>query len=197
MSHLTQRSKSDYVWYVGYGSNILEERFTCYIEGGQFRLGGKPLTGCRDKSPPVGAEKILVPHEMYFAGNSRWWKGGGTALLDSTPTDRESEFARGRIWKITTEQFQEVWAQEGKGTHDFKISLGLHADGCEIVAFTSTRKLSSSRPSADYIQTVALGLRETFAMNSEQVIDYLCGLEGIVDLMPKGELEAIVRSLGM
>jgi hypothetical protein len=191
---MVQRPAPEYVWYVGYGSNLLEERFTCYIKGGQFELGGRPLKGCRDRSPPLGTDKILVPHELYFSGKSRWWQGGGTALLDSTPTHRESEFARGRIWKITREQYQEIRSQEGTGWHDFELSLGRHKDGCEIVTFTSTRKLSSSRPSANYIKTIALGLRETFAMNSEQVVDYLCRLEGIVDLVPKGELEATVTS---
>jgi len=197
MSHLSRRSLSDYVWYVGYGSNMLQERFTCYIKGGQFGLGGKPLKGCKDKSLPVGSDKILIPYEMYFSGKSRWWKGGGTALLDATPTHQESEFARGRIWKITTEQFQEVWAQEGRGTFDFELSLGVHSDGCEIVTFTSDRKLGSSRPSADYIHAIALGLKETFEMNSEQIVDYLCRLEGVVDLMSREELEAIVRSFGI
>lgn len=171
------------------------------MKGGQFGLGGKPLNGCKDKSLPVDTDKMLVPYEMYFANNGiwgrhRWWKGGGIALLDSTPTHRESEFARGRMWKITREQYEEIWAQEGKGTHDFELSIGHHHDGCEIVTFTNTRKLGSKRPSVDYLQTIALGLRETFGMDSGQIIDYLCRLEGIVDLMPKEELEAIIGSFG-
>ena len=187
----------DYLWYASYGSNMLEERFACYIKGGQFRLGGKPLNGCRDKSLPVGTDKILIPHELYFSEKSRWWQGGGTALLDSMPTHRESEFARGRIWKITREQYQEIWAEEGKGVHNFEIGLGHHADGCEILTFTSTQKLSSSRPSTNYIQTIALGLRETFDMNSQQIIDYLSRLEGIIDRMQEAELETIIRPLGL
>jgi hypothetical protein len=197
MPDMAKRPESEYVWYVGYGSNLLKERFICYIMGGRFRLGGKPLEGCRDKSPPIGADTILVPHEMYFTGKSHWWKGGGTALLDSTPTHQESEFARGRIWKITREQYQEIWAQEGRGMHDFELHLGHHKDGCEIVTFTSTEKLGSSRPSADYVQTIALGLKETFAMNSEQIIGYLFRLEGIVDRMTREELESTVRSSGI
>jgi len=30
--------KNMYVWYVGYGSNLLRERFLCYILGGKFEF---------------------------------------------------------------------------------------------------------------------------------------------------------------
>ncbi len=41
---------TDYVWYAAYGSNLSNERFLNYIEGGVYRLTGKYCDGCSDKS---------------------------------------------------------------------------------------------------------------------------------------------------
>ena len=192
-----QRSHSrsgEYIWYAGYGSNTLEERFLCYIKGGQFRLGGAPLSGCTDKSPPIDTTEFLIQHRMYFAGESRGWKGGATALLDPTPTLSESEFTRARVWKVTWEQFREIWGQEGKAKHDMMLHLGWHTDHCEIATFTSSQKIASRRPSDEYIQTIALGLRETFSFGATQTVDYLRGVEGIKGVIPPYQLEVIVHS---
>lgn len=185
---------SKYIWYAGYGSNTLEERFLCYIKGGQFRLGGAPLPGCTDKSLPTDTTEFLIQHRMYFAGKSKGWKGGGTALLDPTPTVEESEFTRARVWKVTWEQFREIWGQEGKVKHDLLLHLGWHTDHCEIATFTSSRKAATRRPSDQYIQTIALGLGETFSFSTRQTVDYLRGLEGIKEAILPDRLEVIVRS---
>ena len=42
----------DLVWYVAYGSNMLYERFMCYINGGQFRDNGRDHEICLDTTPP-------------------------------------------------------------------------------------------------------------------------------------------------
>ena len=49
----SENRKNETVWYVGYGSNLLRERFICYITGGQFRLGGSHTNGCKDKTLPI------------------------------------------------------------------------------------------------------------------------------------------------
>ena len=188
------RSKTDYVWYAGYGSNTLRERFIRYIEGGKFRLGGTDLTGCRDKTPPVDTDDFLIPHEMYFAGRASGWKCGGTALLDPRPTTDESKFTRGRIWKVTWEQFEDIWRQEGKTKHDQRLSLGPYADGCEIATFTCSRVLETSSPATEYLQTIALGLRETFALSSSQVLDYLSQLGGLSGKIQTVDLKSMIES---
>ena len=183
-----------HIWYAGYGSNTLEERFICYIKSGQFRLGGMPLKGCTDKTPPAETSDFMIQHRMYFAGHSSGWKGGGTALLDPTPAADELEFTRARLWKVTWEQFGQIWDQEGKTKHDIILYLGQHTDHCDIATFTSSRKLEPTRPSDEYIQTIVLGLRETFLFGAEQSVDYLISLEGIKGTIPRTELEGIVRS---
>jgi len=185
---------SNYIWYAGYGSNTLEERFLCYIKGGQFRLGGTPLSGCNDKSPPTDTTDFLVPHKMYFAGRSKGWKGGATALLDPSTTMEGSEFTRARLWKVTWEQFRQIWDQEGKGRHDMMLDLGWHSDHCEIATFTSSRKAEPRRPSDEYIQTIVLGLKETFSFSAKQTVEYLQAIEGIKGVISPDKLEAIAHS---
>lgn len=183
-----------YVWYAGYGSNTLEERFLCYIRGGRFRLGGKPLDGCGDTTPPVDTHEFMVPHEMYFTGKSRYWSDGGTALLNPRPTHDESKFTHARIWKVTEEQFQDIWDQEGRKKHNLRLGLGWHADHCPIDTFTSSQVKDDTKPSEGYIQTIVLGLKETFAFNSRQSLDYLLRLRGIVGRIPADRLRLIVES---
>jgi hypothetical protein len=185
-----------HVWYAGYGSNTLAERFLCYIKGGQFRLGGTPLKPCTDETPPTSTSDFVIQHRMYFANHSKGWKRGGTALLDPTPTTDESEFTRARLWKVTWEQFREIWEKEGKTKHDIILHLRKHPDHCDIATFTSSRKLDPTRPSDGYIRTIVLGLRETFVFSDRQTTDYLLGLEGIKGVIPATKLEAVVRSAG-
>ncbi|MBL0236650.1 MAG: hypothetical protein IPQ02_08595 [Saprospiraceae bacterium] len=40
-------NKLDYIWYASYGSNLLEERFQCYIKGGMPKGSTKTYLGCR------------------------------------------------------------------------------------------------------------------------------------------------------
>jgi hypothetical protein len=74
------------------------------------------------------------------------------------------------------------------------LHLGWHADHCEIATFTSSRKAEPRRPSDEYIQTIVLGLKETFSLSTKQAVDYLQGLEGIQGVIPPTQLETIVHS---
>lgn len=67
----------DYVWYACYGSNISSARFMRYINS------------CTDKTPPVEARAYEFPHNIYFAAESKTWKGKAVAFLD----DSEKGFA--------------------------------------------------------------------------------------------------------
>ena len=43
-------NSQDQIWYACYGSSILEERFLCYIQGGQPNGTRTIYDGCRDKT---------------------------------------------------------------------------------------------------------------------------------------------------
>ncbi|MGX1752144.1 hypothetical protein [Sphingobacterium sp. NPDC055346] len=59
--------KNDKVWYACYGSNLLKDRFYCYIQGGQPAGANTIYEGCTDKSLPIDEENIIINAELYFA----------------------------------------------------------------------------------------------------------------------------------
>ncbi|MDR1611166.1 MAG: gamma-glutamylcyclotransferase, partial [Planctomycetota bacterium] len=107
------------LWYASYGSNMLRERFLCYIKGGKFRGRGEDKGGCRDTSLPLEDRPLLIPRQLYFARNSSTWGGRGVAFLDK---DRPG-LTLGRMYKITREQFGEVKSQEGDW-YRYELALG-------------------------------------------------------------------------
>ncbi|XAR63800.1 Histone deacetylase [Bertholletia excelsa] len=103
-------SKID-VWYSSYGSNMCEERFLCYIQGGQVEGMKKPCPGSMDKSQPKGMLWKTVPHRLFFGRDStRTWGPGGAAFLH--PISNSQEKAYMCMYRITLEQFNDVLLQE-------------------------------------------------------------------------------------
>ncbi|WP_418360254.1 hypothetical protein [Sphingobacterium detergens] len=64
------------VWYACYSSNLLQERFLCYIKGGQPAGANTSYNGCDDKKLPIDSERMYIPTELYFANVSKNWNGG-------------------------------------------------------------------------------------------------------------------------
>jgi hypothetical protein len=88
-----------YVWYVGYGSNVHEQRFLCYIRGGTPRFGKKHSKGCTDKTPPVEKKAITISYPLYFAlpdKNTKTsnWGAGGVAFIDPQEAKKLKTFCR-------------------------------------------------------------------------------------------------------
>ena len=75
-------TNQNYVWYVGYGSNLSKQRFLCYILSGIPRYGRKRNQGCTNKGLPLEHRPIKIPYGLYFAlpeerkRTSNWGKGG-------------------------------------------------------------------------------------------------------------------------
>lgn len=99
----------EYAWYVSYGSNMLFERFLCYIKGGSFE--GSYRQACRDTTQPLLAKTVEIPYGMYFANNSGSWDGCGVSFLDVISKGN----AHGVAYLITKEQFHHVAAEENGG----------------------------------------------------------------------------------
>lgn len=70
-----------YVWYASYGSNLLEERFLCYIRGGQPAGSTESEPGARDPSLPLRSIQFSMPYPLYFAKERTKWGKGGVALF--------------------------------------------------------------------------------------------------------------------
>ncbi len=182
-----------YVWYVGYSSYLCEERFLCYILGGQFRWGGRGSKGCKEKAPPLANEVIVLPFPLYFAMNSESWDNGGVAFIDS-------DFASGgrtlgRMWKVTSKQFDCLRSQEGRTWYDKEVTLGQHNDGNKIITMTKSKRLSETKPSDGYLKTIVLGLKETFELSDDDASNYLLNIPGIEGHVSVDEISALVRSV--
>ena len=99
----------DLVWYAAYGSNLWPERFACYLTGGTAPGSTTASPGARNPAPARATEASKCDHERFYAGESRRWHGGGVAFLATDPGDHNTPL---RLYLITTEQFEDVFAQE-------------------------------------------------------------------------------------
>jgi hypothetical protein len=124
----------DYVWYASYGSNLCKDRFLCYIRGGTPHGSTQEERGCGDQRLPLEDYRIVIPHELYFAGHADRWNGGpafisltssgSLRLLTSevtVPTLQPHE-TLGRMYKVTAGQFIEVVQQENNEEIEFNLS---------------------------------------------------------------------------
>lgn len=204
---------NSYIWYASYGSNLLEERFLCYIQGGTPVGAEKIYMGCRDNSLPIDKEEIYIKHELYFAKKSKTWNEGGVCFID-THSDPKV-LTLGKMYLITTEQFEDVVSQENgnqtkfllnfeqaviNGSDIFKknswygnlIYLGEQRN-YPIFTFTNGENIHlTNKPSYDYLLTIIKGLKETYNLQSTEIVDYLYYKRGIVNNIQKNELESLV-----
>jgi hypothetical protein len=189
---------STYVWYAGYGSNLNRQRFLCYIEGGTPLFGTQPNSGCTDKILPLDNRFILIPYRLYFAWpndmpDSKNWGKGGVAFLDPQKAIEENEFSFVRIWKITSEQYEEIRDQEGKVLYDKEINIG-ELDGISIKTMTHSTMLDIQKPSATYLKTIMFGIQES-GLNITDSINYLKTKEGIAGHISDEELPDILNNI--
>jgi histone deacetylase 4/5 len=100
-----------FVWYACYGSNLLEERFHCYLRGGRVEGMSRDCVGARDNTHPTASLVKWMPYSVFFADAcvSAWGYGGG-AILD-VGTDRSSKSCM-RLYKVNLQQFNDIVAQE-------------------------------------------------------------------------------------
>ena len=69
---------------------------------------------------------MTLPHRLLFAGESRWWGGGGVAFIDPARGDATT---LARAYLITAEQFQDVLAQESGRAVGTEVDLGVVGSG--------------------------------------------------------------------
>jgi hypothetical protein len=108
---LGKDGRPERVWYASYGSNLSAQRFLTYIEGGRPPGVRTRHIGCRDATPPLDDIAIRYTGALHFACESGRWGGQGIGFLDDTRTSQ----ALGRAYNITSEQFDDVVAQENGG----------------------------------------------------------------------------------
>ena len=166
-------TNQEYVWYVGYGSNLNKQRFLCYILGGTPKYGCKPNEGCINKTLPPEVRAIKIPYVLYFAlpkGRKKTfnWGEGGVAFIAPEKVEDKNLWTLGRMWKITKDQHEEVKEQEGQPLYDHEICIG-EDNGIPIYTITNKRRLNNNiPPNKRYLKTIALGLKETYNMDNEE-----------------------------
>ena len=169
-------SWKEYVWYVSYGSNMLYERFLCYIEGGAFEDSSYRFP-CRDTTAPVERKAVEIPHDMYFGNQSGSWRGCGVSFLDTS----KKGHALGVAYLITREQFEHVAAEENGGRfpdgygnwYEDIRTLG-EMDGYEMVTVTNDELRPYKKPCEEYLKTLKRGIRQNWPdMSDEEIDSYL------------------------
>lgn len=209
-------NRNEYVWYASYGSNLLEERFHCYIRGGRPIGSNKNYIGCEDKSLPIDIEEILINHELYFAKKSASWDDGGVCFIKINPDKNIKTL--GKMYLITKKQFADVLKQEISNQKNIEIDfsqtilkgslvckekswygniiyLGNKRD-YPIFTFTNSEDLEcTNKPSKNYLKTIIIGINETYDLTREEVIDYLSSKKGIEKNYSYKELIEIIESI--
>ena len=165
------------VWYVAYGSNLLQARFLRYLEGQDGEFGVH--AGARNNAPPSEERPFALRHRIYFAGMSVRWQAP-VAFVRLHPNPRPVTFGRG--YRLEWTQLEDVLAQEN-GTRlglrlpglpdapdehleletDGKYNAVLRFDDHEgepVVTATTLRRFEIGEPSAPYIETMRRGLIE-------------------------------------
>lgn len=167
-------SWKEYLWYVSYGSNMLEERFLRYIKGGNY--GGKVSQPCDDQTLPLAVKAIEIPYDMYFGNKSGSWKCG-VSFLDVTKPGNALAVA----YLISKKQFNHIAAEENDGRfpdgtgnwYEHIIGLGM-MDGFEVKTVTNESIRSYNPPSSDYLSTLFRGIKENWPdMSDKDIEEYL------------------------
>jgi len=187
-------STGDPVWYVAYGSNLSEERFRCYLEGGRPTGSRRTYEGCRDRSGPVAREEIRIPGALTFAGTSTVW-GGAMAFYDPAVPGEVAA----RAYLVTFGQFSDVVAQEARRPTGHDLSLGrgragrhpapsrvyesvLHLGerrGIAMLTLTSVERLDPAPPAAPYLRVMLSGLAQGFGLTDTERVAYLLRARGV------------------
>ncbi len=188
------------VWYAAYGSNLCRERFLRYLQGGTVPNSvGTMQHGARDPAPPLSDRPYAIPRALYFAGTSTTWGDGGVAYLDADR--RADDPTLGRLWLITTGQFEDVYRQENRLPVGWSEDVGLrrhwselsidrsavpadgnycrlllldHLDDTPVVTFTSAhRRADVNPPHETYRAVITRGLEETWDLDTDETRRYL------------------------
>ncbi len=98
------------VWYTSYGSNLFEDRFLAYINGGKVDGMTYPEIGCKDKTPPLIKKTYFLNANYKFIEHAKKWDDMGVAFISLKEPVTEKILVTSYL--IEAEQFIEVMMQE-------------------------------------------------------------------------------------
>jgi hypothetical protein len=196
----------DPVWYVAYASNMSARRLHCYLEGGRPPGARRTYQGGRDPSPPTRDVALTLPGALVFAGRSTVW-GGAMAFYDASA---EGEIAA-RGFRVTFGQLSDLVSQETRqpvgrdltpaqeagrpwptptGIYESVEYLG-DRQGGPMFCLTTRRALDPAPPSAAYLRTILVGLREAFYWTPHESARYLLRARGVAPTWSADQIAAL------
>ena len=190
--------ETDKVWYFGYGSNLSEQRFHCYILGGKPQYGKASNSGCEDKEPPSKVKAYRIPYELCFGlienrSETRMWGPGGVAFISPLKDEHRDKLTLGRIYMIKRHQYKDIKRQEGRSSYNREVMLAEYED-TPILTLTHDEQIKNILPpSAGYLKTIAEGLRETYEFSDQEIAEYLFSLNGTDGNFERKDLIEIIR----
>ncbi|MBR4341229.1 MAG: gamma-glutamylcyclotransferase [Lachnospiraceae bacterium] len=156
-----QPYKNEYVWYVAYGSNMLYERLSCYIEGDYCERNGREYRPCADTTMPTEWMEVELPYNMYFANyNQGAWEKSAVSFLDVN----HFGYCIARAYLIKECQLDHIHSAEGRSANWYPdvFELG-EIQGIRAVTFTNknTKPICPmSEVSMAYASTIIEGIME-------------------------------------
>lgn len=201
-THAMPASDNQLVWYAGFGSNLLRERFDCYIKGGRPNGSNTDYAGCRDKGAPRGDQSIMLQNALYFASHSNGWNGAAAfvrpAASDATTYARMYLITYGQLNDVVRQENgrdipgnvivpsydewsrADYWEIAGFRLYGRLIKIGMQGEH-PILTLTATHNhFVIGAPSEAYIKTIVAGLEETYpCLRKSEILDYLGRAEGI------------------
>ena len=152
--------------------------------------------GARDSSLWRDVRAVELSHRLLFAGESRWWGGGGVAFIDPELSGPSTSTTLARAYLITVEQFQDVLAQEsgravgtevdleaaadggwsivGEGNYDRVVHVGHH--DWPMLTFTTPREIHElhlNPPGQAYHDMIVRGVVEAHGLTEDEARHYI------------------------
>jgi hypothetical protein len=196
------------LWYVAYGTNLSIGRLRCYLRGGRLPGLGRKYRGCRDQTEPAANFGLRLLGGIYFTGRSSVWDGG-MAVYDA----EHPGWVAARAYLLTAGQFGDVLAQEmrqppgtevdltpvhragrhsyGPGRYQTLLRVG-NRHGLPMLTFTSAQQVRRlSAPTAAYLRTMAVGLRESHGWSDNRIGAHLASIPGARGIWAAHQIAAL------
>lgn len=158
----------DLVWYAAYGSNLSRERFMRYLEGGRPEGSTFTEAGTPDPTPPRDSRAVVLRRRLVFAGWSHRWEGATAHLMaEHDPSAR----TLARLYLVSREQLESVCAQEGAAYE--LVECHEPVDDHLVFAVTMTDPGPLGAPSDEYVNTLVLGLAESWGLGETAARRYV------------------------
>lgn len=209
----TETTEEELVWYAGYGSNLLADRFAAYMVGAPppNSVDGISESGARDPRPPRAEWAGEINFEIVFGGESSKWGGGSVAFVDPTPNTGKAYV---RAFLVTVEQLEDLHRQENRSTEIRPVDLAelvdkgvvrlqdgwysdllvgaTHDDGRPIVVVAGPDQPPLGVPHQSYLRTMATGLSTDFGLSHDEICEYLSSRRGAAGKLTPEAVSAAV-----